>query len=513
VSEAAAAPATSGEKSIAVQASWLLAAKVVGFVFALAIPLVVSRRLSIVEFGLYKQAFLLVSTAGAVLPLGFQMSAFYFLPRQKECRGGVVLNILLYQACVGALGMLALLVWPEILSVLFGDDALKPHAPILGLVLFLWTSSSFVEVIATANQDVVASTAFIVAAQATRAIFAITAATVVPTAHGQIVAAAIQTFLQTLLLLWYLQSRFPGFWSKFEWPLMKAQIAYAAPLGFASLVYIVQTDLHNYVVANTFGAATFAVYAVGVAQLPLVGLIRESVDSVLLPRISYLQEQNQREAILQLTFRASRKLALVYLPMFAFLSVCGYDLLVLMYTGKFSASWPIFAVNLMLLPLGMFINDPVLRAYAAHRYTLLRVRFIVLPVLIAALYFGTPLYGPVYAIGTVVAISLGERVVLGWIVYRRILECRWQDFTIVQPLLRIAAASALAACLALAARLMIPNWHPAFGLAACGLVFLTAYAGFAVALRVPDDGAIRDAFQRLDIFAAVWKQARTKPRP
>ena len=69
---------------------WLASAKAVAFGLGFALPLVLVRSLSQTEFGLYKQAFLLVNTATTILPLGFAMSAFYFLPRCEGEQGRVV---------------------------------------------------------------------------------------------------------------------------------------------------------------------------------------------------------------------------------------------------------------------------------------------------------------------------------------------------------------------------------------------------------------------------------------
>ena len=60
---------------------WLASAKAMAFVLGFALPLILVRELSQTEFGLYKQVFLLINTAITILPLGFAMSAFYFLPR------------------------------------------------------------------------------------------------------------------------------------------------------------------------------------------------------------------------------------------------------------------------------------------------------------------------------------------------------------------------------------------------------------------------------------------------
>src|SRR5450755_2463259 len=77
------APLLSPRESLAWRVSWLTFAKTAGFAFSIALPLLLVRRMDREQYGLYKQAFLIVTTAMTVLPLGVPMSAFYFLPRDS----------------------------------------------------------------------------------------------------------------------------------------------------------------------------------------------------------------------------------------------------------------------------------------------------------------------------------------------------------------------------------------------------------------------------------------------
>ena len=77
-------------------------ARVTGFAFTFLIPIVLSRVLDLKQFGLYKQAFLIVATAQSILPLGFGMSTFYFLSREPEerKRASIAANALLFHGFV-----------------------------------------------------------------------------------------------------------------------------------------------------------------------------------------------------------------------------------------------------------------------------------------------------------------------------------------------------------------------------------------------------------------------------
>jgi len=76
-------------------------AKTIAFIFNLALPMLLVRRLDQAQFGVYKQLFLVIGTSVTVLPLGFAMSAYYFLPRERDRQRETVLNILIYNVAVG----------------------------------------------------------------------------------------------------------------------------------------------------------------------------------------------------------------------------------------------------------------------------------------------------------------------------------------------------------------------------------------------------------------------------
>ena len=79
----------SAEGSLTQSAVWLIVAKTLAFVSSFLLPVILVRQMSVPEFGLYKQAFLITGSVITVFPLGFAMSAFYFLPRETERQGEV----------------------------------------------------------------------------------------------------------------------------------------------------------------------------------------------------------------------------------------------------------------------------------------------------------------------------------------------------------------------------------------------------------------------------------------
>lgn len=497
------------ESSLTKRAFWLMFAKTLGFAFTFILPPLLVRRLTQTEYGLFKQVFLVVGTAVTLLPLGFGMSAYYFLPREDERRRAqVVLNVLVFSALVGGLGCLALVLFPGVLGHIFQDATLVEYGPLVGIVIFFWVVSSFLETAAVANQETRLSTAFIICAQLTKTLFMLAALLAFGTLRALVYASLLQGIVQTVILLAYLRSRFPHFWRGFEWGMLRTQLAYAMPLGFAGLLFTVQTDLHNYFVSHRFSAAEFAIYSVGCLELPLVSLLRESINSVMLPRVSLLQREGETREIVELTARLMRKLAFFFFAAYAFFMVAGRDFIAFLFTPAYLSSWPIFALNLTLLPFSIIVLDPIMRAYAEHRYFLLRVRAVMLFVLAAGLWFGVARFGLLGAVGTIVLVSVVERLATAAKVWR-VLGVSRRDVPLFKDVLKIAVAAVAAGAVAALVRALMPGVKPFFALAATGVAFGAVYLAGVLLLKVvsPEEfETVRVRVARLQ-RRVYWKRA------
>lgn len=426
------------------------------------------------EFGLYKQAFLLVTTAMMVLPLGVPMSAFYFLPREKARQRETVLNIVLFHVVVGALACGALIFYPSILTAIFHSDQLAPYSGLVGVTILFWITGAFLDMAPVANDEIPLASTFIVGIQASRAMIFVGAVLLFGTLRSLLAAAILHGVIQTIVLGCYLESRFAGFWRAFDWKMLKHQLSYAIPLGAAGVLMIVQTDLHSFFVSNHFGAGLFAVYSLGTLQLPLMGLIQEATNSVLITRVSILQQRQAHREIVLLLARAARKLATVYFPVYALLLVVGREFIRILFTARFADSWPIFAVNLTLLPLGIVLLDPLYRAYQRERFFLLRLRLILAAVLILTLWFFTARLGLRGVIALVVAIAVFERAVMT-VHFCRLLNVTASDAVLLRDVGKLAVAALAAGVVASILRQLLLPEGPLAVLAGCGAAFAIVY--------------------------------------
>jgi O-antigen/teichoic acid export membrane protein len=205
---------------------------------------------------------------------------------------------------------------------------------------------------------------------------------------------------------------------------------------------------------------------------------------VMIARVSQLQSEGDRRGIILVTAAAMRKLAAVYFPLYALLLVVGREFIAFLFTQRYAASWPVFAINLTTLPFLILIADPIIRAHAEHRYFLLKVRAVTIVLLFCALWFATSRYGLVGAITVMVCASAADRLVEAFKAWSIVGVTR-RDAVLLKDVGKIGVAAVAAGGAAAAARLLVAGARPFYVLLACGVVFGCVYVALVFALGVP----------------------------
>jgi O-antigen/teichoic acid export membrane protein len=429
--------------SLASQSIWLMFAKFFGFVFAFLLPLFTFRILTKANVGIYQQIFVVIGTVSAILPFGVSMSAYYFLSREREKRSFYIFNILLFNFIVGGLACLFLNVYPQILGNIFEDVEMTNFAPKIGIVIWFWIFSTFLETVSIANQEAKLATTFIIFSQLTKMIFMVSAVVIFGTVDSMLNAALLQVVSQTIVLFIYLNSRFPTVWRSFDKKIFISQLKYALPFGLAGILWTLQTDAHNWFIGHRFSAEELATYRAGCFELPLLILFYESISSVMIPRMSELQSNGRIREMIELSARAMEKLSLFYFPAFVFFTITAYTLMTTLFTTKYADSTPIFVINIMLLPFYILITDPIVRSFESLGRFILKVRIFIVIALLITLWYGSQHFDLRGMIAIVVVTSLFDRFISTAKVWKTV-GVKMSDVYLLKNIGKIAIASIIA---------------------------------------------------------------------
>ncbi|HXU38604.1 MAG TPA: lipopolysaccharide biosynthesis protein [Blastocatellia bacterium] len=463
---------TKGSNNLTKRAAWLASARILAFAMTIPLPLVLVRTLNQSDFGLYKQVFQIMMTVLALSGLSVNMSVLYFLPRNPDKKPQIALNVLAFYGVVGSLVALFFAIFPGSVTLIFKGDGLVPHMPLLGIAILLWLLSTVLEVVAVADNDIRSASLFIVVIQLTKSALMMLAAVLFGSVHAVVVAAVLQGVLQCAIMFSYLHKRFGRFWTAFDWPLFKAQLANALPFGIGGLAYATQGDLHNYFVSHYFDPDQFAIYAVGCFQLPLLGMLLDSVISVLLPEVARREAAADYQGIIQLWAAAIRKLSLFFIPVYTLLFVVRHEFITVLFTHNYAAAAPIFAINLLNILLYICVPTSILRSFDELKFLRLKLSLAMIPLGAVALYVGIHAAGLVGAITAVVIVQTLDLAILVFAIARK-LKMTPRDLRRFAPVLRTLAAASIGAAATYGVRLVVTGWSAFIALAVCSTVFVT----------------------------------------
>ena len=486
-------------RDLTTQAGLLTGSRALGQVFNALSGIFVVRVLSQFDYGTFRQLILLYTTILLVGDAAYSQTLFQFIPERREQARkfiGQALLVTLGMALVWTVG-LVLLAAP--LGRFFGNRDLVEHMLLLAVYIGLSLLAKSPET-ALINLDRVGSlslnTAFFEGLK-----FALTL--VVLYQGGGIGwllrVMAVSAALKLLHLFWTLRDSIAFSASDAS----ADQFRYAMVLWLPGVLSILGTYAHQYIVGHYFNPAEYAIYAVACFQVPLIGVLSNSVAELLLVRATEYHSQNRRDDLIQLWLSAHRKAQLILLPVTLACVALAGPLLTTLFTARYSSSVPLFIVMVLGLSLNGIFQDGLLRAYRAMRayafFSLLRVVLALSLGVLGARWMG--LWGA--ALSTLATLVILNTAQL-WKV-AQLLEVPFSGVLPWKDLGKIGVTSSACAILA-AATARLFSWAPA-ALGVGGAVFAVAYIaiGFWIGPFSRDETRtilkyIRGGFSRLGIL-------------
>jgi O-antigen/teichoic acid export membrane protein len=379
-------------------AMMLMAGQAVAFVVTFFIPVILARALTAVEFGTYKQIFLLYSTAYLIGQAGMASSLYYFIPRAPHEAGRYAANAMVVLAAAGLAGLgVFLAIAPRLASWMSNPD-LRVHAPWIGIFLWFMLAAAPLEIVLVARGHYAWASAAYAASDIARAVALIVPVLVFHRFDWIMRGAALVAGLRVIAMLGYLWREYRS-GLRPDGTLLKKQFAYAIPFALAVVVETVQASLPQYVASYLYDPTAVAILAVGCLQIPLVSLAASPTSDVMMVRMQECLTEGRNRAVLAIWQHTTRKLALFLFPLVACLGVLSREVITFLFTARYAASIPLFVAWLGTIVLTTLQVDGVMRVYARTRFLFLLnvARLAVIAVLIRWLLMEFGLLGAILA--------------------------------------------------------------------------------------------------------------------
>ncbi len=329
------------------QSAYLFVSKVLGYGLRILLPAFLVRILPKADIGLYSQFFLLEMLIKTLFQLGINQSQFYFVPRDEKNAGGYLVNSIILNA--GLFGLAYLLIGHFRIPL-----AAQLRMPVLSGFFTILIAHSFIMMVnvifSTYMQSrkwfqqaavyevylqVLASVATLIAAWLTRDLRWIFLALVGARILGAVTGAS------------YLHFARRGFHSRKYFFGMWRQFRYGVPLGLAGLLFTLMMQMHQFIVNRFYDIETYAVYAQGLKQIPVLQFYAQSVAAVALVRFAQLEKEGDWEGIRKFWNRLLSSMYGLGLPVIAGFLLIAQPLVVLMFTRDYVDAVPIFRINVL----------------------------------------------------------------------------------------------------------------------------------------------------------------------
>ncbi|MGI5862713.1 MAG: lipopolysaccharide biosynthesis protein [Myxococcales bacterium] len=473
---AATEPQSRPARSLMARARPLVVARTASAAISFVIPLALVRVFLPEDYGAYKQLILIAQTLYYLLPFGMSQSLYYFIPRSREPRPYLV-QVLAYLAAAGALAMAALLLGGALIARGLNNPALVGYLPYLSVYVFGLIGSIPLEIALTAQGRAGrAAVAYVVSDLAKAA--AMTLPGLIGFGLEGVVQGMALFALLRLLACWGLHLRAsPG--PMFQRSALKAQLKFALPFGAAVALAVPQQAFHQWVVSSNLSPALFAVYAVGIFQVPLFDLLYAPTSEILMVRIAELEREGRVREAAAVFREAVLKLSYAFVPLTLLLMAAAPEVIGALFTRRYIEAAPIFRVAVAAGLLACLPIEGALRARGQTRHIFLSFA-LKAAVTVPLALFGVARFGMLGGIGSWLAAEVIGKLAL----FARLpsaLGARARDLLPWRGLLRPALAATAALVGVYGVRALAPadlNLFVVLGLAsmAYGALYVGALA-------------------------------------
>ena len=388
------------------QVGLLTAARALGQILNALVGIIVVRKLSQLDYGTFRQISLLAATL-VQTELGFVETLYFFLPTMPQLRTFFIRQTMLIVGTMQLLAGISLFIFRQHIAVFFNNSLLAACIYLLALYSGFTIVSRIWEVKLIIDKRVTTAAAIGLGFESLKVALMITALlmfTGIQPLLWAMVAAAALKFAIFVACLFREFGRFTTAGSGQE---ALQQVRYAMALWIPAILYgVFGQQAHQYIIGHYFDPSQYAIYAVACFQVPFVTILTNSIAEIFLVRATEYYSHDQHLELYALWINACRKALLLYVAVVVVLIVLAEPIIVTLFTARYRASSPLFAVMVVaFLFYGMF-QESLFRACCAMKiYGIFCALRAVLCVSLA--FLGLKLWGLWgVALSTVVAVGI-----------------------------------------------------------------------------------------------------------
>jgi len=340
-------------------------------VVSLISGMVMARMLTKEGLGTYRQTMLAYNFAAPILGLGLQSAIYYFLPSETKRIRGVVVDGLIIMLIMG--GVYALFIsigGNHLLAKRFSNPEIVHTLLYLIPYPLIMLPVGLLGAVLVVCERVTQLSIYNVISHLLLVMGIISACLLWKTPQSMILArVGISLMTGGVAIILMLRATPSDDWHPC-WDNMKSMVKFSIPLAAAGMLGAISLQIDQIIVSSICTTEEFAVYSNGAFEIPMIGIITSSINSIILVEMRRHIAIGEKEHARQLFVRAAEKSAIFLLPIMCFLLVTAKEFIIVLFSEKYSSAAPIFRIYLLRLPLRIMVSGSALMCFGMSGFIL-----------------------------------------------------------------------------------------------------------------------------------------------
>ena len=403
------------QPSIKKQVLSLGTSRLIDYGMQFVLPMVLARVFEPAEYGHYMLLWLVVNTTLIVTTLHMPQSLFYFLPhsRSETERARNILNTLVFLITTGLLAAAVVNPWLPLLPKRF--VVIGEHVWVVPVLVFLWTVSQLIDTLPTAEERVRWQSFAIIGLSGIRGTLLAGIAWFYQDMELVFLGLVFFAGLKLLVLLMYIFTYHPLSNWDVDRKLLHVQLSYSIPFGIGAGLFMLRNQADQWIAAYLFSASEFSLFVIGIYVGPFLTLIRESVNSVVLPKLSRYHAEGDRKALIEVSRNSNTHTAFILFPLLIWFFIFAGDIIEVIFSNAYRDAAAVMRIYILSYLTQTFEANNLFRVLGGGRYSIYLSLGLLVPAMVVSYWGGVHLGIWGAALGALVVTYIGETLKLRFV--------------------------------------------------------------------------------------------------
>lgn len=348
-------------------AIYIAGGRILSMLAGFIMPLALVRIMSQSDYGIFSQFFTLYSAVYVIIAMGIHTNLFYFCPSADEKDiTKFESNTFALLALFGIISILVLFA-PPVKNLVFGQSLLGKYDYLIILSIAFAVPMNIISPLNTTREDKLGALLIpgLVAFSRIGTVFL--SITLFAGLQSVFVGMLFFQIVIFVFIIWYV---FHDSMFNLDWRLMKQQLAYSLPFGFAVALQLFSNYYDKFVCIKYISPIEYAVYAVAFLSIPGINQIYDSLCQVNIVNMSKSYRNGCIEEIPQQYGTFVLKTLSFSLPIILSVSLYSEEIMSFLYTEKYLGAAPFFRVYTLTYIVSMLGAGTILRSIGKTKLSL-----------------------------------------------------------------------------------------------------------------------------------------------